>query len=67
MQYRINLKIITIILHGLLSFAPYDDPQIVVVSLIFQGGHGGYAAPITREVIAEYLGLNEDDQTIKLI
>lgn len=44
------------------SFAPYDDPEIVVVSLLFQGGHGGYAAPIAREVIAEYFGLNEDNQ-----
>ena len=49
------------------SFAPYDDPQIVVVSLIFQGGHGGYAAPIAREVIAEYLGLNEDDQNYQKV
>lgn len=42
------------------SYAPYDDPQIAVVSLIFQGGHGGYASPIAREIIAEYLGLNKE-------
>ena len=43
------------------SFAPYDDPQIVVVSMIFQGGHGGYAAPIARDIIAQYFGLNKGD------
>ncbi|WZL71582.1 penicillin-binding transpeptidase domain-containing protein [Clostridiaceae bacterium 35-E11] len=48
------------------SYAPYDDPQIAVVSLIFQGGHGGYAAPIAREIIAEYLGLNKEYDKIYL-
>ncbi len=40
------------------AFAPYDNPQIAIATVIFQGGHGGYAAPISREIIAEYLGLN---------
>ncbi|WP_406242285.1 penicillin-binding transpeptidase domain-containing protein [Tissierella carlieri] len=40
------------------AFAPYDDPEIAVVSVIFQGGSGGYAGPMTRDIIAEYLGLN---------
>lgn len=48
------------------SYAPYEDPQIVVVSLIFQGGHGGYAAPIAREIIAEYLGLNKTYDPLRL-
>lgn len=39
------------------SFAPYDKPEIAVVVLLFQGGHGGYGAPIAREIIAEYLKL----------
>ncbi|MFA5527605.1 MAG: penicillin-binding transpeptidase domain-containing protein [Peptostreptococcales bacterium] len=42
------------------SFAPYDDPQIAVAVLLFQGGQGGFAAPIAREVMAEYLGLNDE-------
>lgn len=37
------------------SFAPYDDPQIAVVVMIPQGGHGGYAAPIAKEIIGAYL------------
>jgi penicillin-binding protein 2 len=41
------------------GFAPYDDPQIAVSVLIFQGGSGGYGAPVFREVVAEYLGLNQ--------
>ncbi|MBU5311208.1 penicillin-binding protein [Tissierella carlieri] len=40
------------------AFAPYDDPEIAVASVIFQGGSGGYAGPMTRDIIAEYLGLN---------
>ncbi len=39
------------------SFAPYDNPQIAVVILIPQGGHGGYGAPVARDVYAQYFGL----------
>lgn len=38
--------------------APIDDPQIAVAVLIFQGGSGGYAAPVAREIIAQYMGLD---------
>lgn len=48
------------------SYAPAEDPQIVVVSLIYQGGHGGYASPIAREVIAEYMGLNQEEEYDKI-
>lgn len=44
------------------GFAPYDDPQIAVAVVIFQGGHGGYAAPVAKEVIAQYLGLNNEEE-----
>ena len=44
------------------AFAPYDDPQIAISVVIFQGGSGGYAGPIARDVIAEYLGLNEEEE-----
>lgn len=39
------------------AFAPYDDPQIAVACLIFEGGSGRYPTPIVREVIGEYLKL----------
>jgi penicillin-binding protein 2 len=40
------------------GFAPYEDPEIAVAAVIVQGGSGGYAGPLVRDVIAEYLGLN---------
>ncbi len=40
------------------AFAPYDDPEIAIATVIFQGGSGGYAGPMVRDIIAEYLGLN---------
>ncbi|WP_051531014.1 penicillin-binding transpeptidase domain-containing protein [Clostridiisalibacter paucivorans] len=43
------------------AFAPYEDPQIAIATVIFQGGHGGYAGPVVRDVIAEYLGLNTEE------
>ena len=48
------------------SYAPADKPRIVVVSLIFQGGHGGYAGPIARDVIAEYLGVNKEYEKVSI-
>lgn len=39
--------------------APVEDPQIAISVLLFQGGSGGYAAPIAREIIAQYMGLNQ--------
>lgn len=41
------------------GFAPYDEPEIAVAAVIFQGGSGGYAGPMVRDIIAEYLGLNK--------
>jgi penicillin-binding protein 2 len=43
------------------AFAPYDDPQIAVACVLFQGGSGRYPTPIVREVIGEYLKLNGID------
>lgn len=45
------------------GFAPYEDPQIAIAILIPQGGSGGYGAPIFREIVAEYMGLNETDDS----
>ncbi len=39
--------------------APIEDPQIAISVLLFQGGSGGYAAPIAREIIAQYMGLDQ--------
>lgn len=41
------------------SFAPFNDPEIAVVVMIPQGGHGGYAAPVAREIIGDYFKVPE--------
>ena len=41
------------------GFAPYDDPKIAVAVIIESGGHGGYTAPVARDIFAEYFGLNK--------
>lgn len=40
------------------GFAPYDEPEIAVAAIIFQGGTGGNAGPMVRDIMAEYLRLN---------
>lgn len=46
------------------SYAPHDNPEIAVVSLLFQGGSGGYAGPVAREIIAQYFGLNDQNEEV---
>jgi penicillin-binding protein 2 len=36
------------------GFAPYDKPQIAVAVLIFDGGHGGFIAPVARAIYEAY-------------
>lgn len=36
------------------SFAPIDKPEIAVVAVVYDGGHGSYAAPIARAVYEAY-------------
>ena len=43
------------------AFAPVEDPKIAVAVLVEHGGHGGSAAaPLAREVIKAYFGLDGD-------
>ena len=42
------------------AMAPAEDPKIAVAVLIFNGGTGGYAGPVAREVIGKYLELNTE-------
>ncbi|NLY08505.1 MAG: hypothetical protein GXZ11_01180 [Tissierellia bacterium] len=42
------------------AFAPYDDPEIAVATILVQGGSGGHGAPILRDMIAAYMGLDEE-------
>lgn len=36
------------------GFAPYDNPEIAVCVVIFDGGHGGAAAPVARAMYEAY-------------
>ena len=36
------------------SYAPADDPQIAVVAVVFDGGHGGNIASAVRAVYEAY-------------
>lgn len=50
--------------HGwFVGFAPYDNPQIVIVIIVEQGGHGGSAAaPVARAIFAKYFGIDNKTQ-----
>lgn len=47
------------------TYAPAEKPEIAVITLLFQGGHGDYGSSITRDIYAEYFNLNETETTIK--
>ncbi len=40
------------------GFAPYYDPEIAVVVLVENGGHGYYTSEVARDIIGEYFGMN---------
>lgn len=42
----------------MVAFAPYDDPQIAICTLLYQAGSGSNGAVIVREVVGEYLKLD---------
>lgn len=46
------------------TFAPADDPQIAVVVMLIDGGYSENAAPIAREVLASYFGLDGYQKTV---
>lgn len=41
-------------------FAPYDEPEVAVVVMIENGGHGNYAAEVARDILTEYFGMNKE-------
>lgn len=45
------------------SYAPAEKPEIAVVTLLFQGGHGGFGSAIARDVYAEYFNLEGKEAT----
>lgn len=43
------------------GFAPFEDPEIAVVVMVENGGHGNYTAEVARDVMGEYFGMNTQD------
>ena len=47
------------------GFAPYDNPQIAVAIVIYNAGHGSYAAPVAKAIYEQYFGLNKSTEIQK--
>ena len=47
------------------GFAPYDNPEIAVVVMVENGGHGYYTAEVAKEIISEYFGMNINSNEIQ--
>lgn len=43
------------------GFAPFDDPEVVVIAMIEKGAHGSYTGELARDVLAEYFGINSQN------
>lgn len=42
------------------GFAPFENPEIAIVVMVENGGHGNYTAEVVRDIMAEYFGMNTD-------
>lgn len=40
------------------GFAPFTKPEIAVIVMVENGGHGYYTAEVVKEIVAEYFGMN---------
>ena len=49
------------------AFAPYENPEIVVVVFVENGSHGYYSAEVTKEIMEAYFGLNENIEENKTV
>lgn len=47
------------------GFAPFNNPEIAVIVMVENGGHGYYTAEVAKEIIAEYFGMNINSNEIK--
>ncbi len=46
-----------------ITLAPADDPQIAVAVLLVEGGFSSNAAPVAKDIIADYLDVYEEEET----
>ena len=44
------------------AFAPFDDPQIAISVVVEKAAHGGYVAPIARDIMTKYFMLDTTPQ-----
>ena len=50
------------------GYAPYDDPEIVIIAFVYNGGEGSATAlPIVRKTMAEYYRLQAERGTSSLV
>jgi len=49
------------------SYAPYENPEIAVVIIIPQAGHGYYSAPVARDIYAKYFNLTPPEDSTQII
>ena len=40
------------------GFAPFENPEIAIVVMVENGGHGNYTAEVVRDIMQEYFGMN---------
>ncbi len=45
-----------------IALAPADDPQIAVAVLLVEGGFSSNAAPVAKEIIADYLNVYDEEE-----
>lgn len=50
----------------MIAFAPYENPEIAITTVIFQGGSGSNAAPLTREIISRYFELKTERKNLNI-
>ena len=43
------------------GYAPFEDPEIAIVVMVENGGHGNYTAEVVRDIMEEYFGMNTQD------
>lgn len=46
------------------GYAPYNNPEIAMATVLFQGGSGSHAGPMTREVFAHYFNLHPGSESL---
>lgn len=49
-----------------IAMAPADNPKIAVAVMIIDGGYSSNAAPVAKDILEAYLGLDEADNKVKV-